>query len=113
MKNYTIIPLFLLTHFQTGTAQSHYDNRLYNDNQRSEIGEIKTICPCEAAKFFNSRQSIMSNRPVVFSQNCPQYTLAYSNDSAYKGFSFADFFKRFKRKRKVVYAQGSHIIPLR
>ncbi len=110
MKNYTTILLFLFTHVQTSSAQSHYDSRLYNDNQRSEIGQIRTICPCEAAKFFNGRQNMMSNRPVVFSQNCPQYTLALSDNKAYKGFTLADFFKRFKRKRKVMYAQSSHII---
>lgn len=113
MKNYTIILLFLCANLQSNTAQSHYDSRLYNDNQRSEIGQIKSICPCEAAKFFNGRQNMMSNRPVIFSQNCPQYTLAYTNARASEGMTLADFFRRFKRKRKVAYAQGSHIIPLR
>jgi hypothetical protein len=113
MKNYTIILFFLFTNLQASNAQSHYDSRLYNENQRSEIGQIKTICPCEETKFFNGRQSMMSNQPVIISQNCPQYTLAFSNNTASEGFTLSDFIKRFKRKRKVTYAKGSHIIPLR
>jgi hypothetical protein len=112
MKNYTIILFFLFSNLQASSAQSHYDSRLYNDNPRTETGQIKTICPCEAAKFFNGRQSMLSNRPVIISPNCPQYTLAYTNNQASQGFTFADFFRRFKRKRKVTYPKDSHIITL-
>jgi hypothetical protein len=94
------------------SAQSHYDNRQYTTSERTETGYIRTICPCEAAKFFSGAQNRFCNRPVIISQNCPQYTLGLSNNQASEGFSFADFFKRFKRKRKVTYSKGSHIIPL-
>ncbi len=112
MKNYTIILFFLLYNSLLSLAQSHFDSRLYNQNQRTESGQVRSICPCEAAQFFSNRQNMYANRPVIFSQNCPQYTLAYSNNRASEGFAFADFFKRFKRKRKVKYSKGSHIIPL-
>jgi hypothetical protein len=112
MKNYTIILFFLLLNSLSSIAQSHFDSRLYNQNQRTESGQIRSICPCEAAQFFNSRQNMYTNRPVIFSQNCPQYTLAYSNNTAYKGLTLAEFFRQFKRKRKVKYSKGSHIIPL-
>ena len=112
MKNYAIILLFLFSNNPSNNAQSHYDSRLYNDNSRTETGQIRTICPCEAAKFFSGRQNMLSNAPVIISPNCPQYTLAFSNNTASAGFTFSDFFKRFKRKRKVAYAKGSHIIPL-
>ncbi len=94
------------------SAQIHYDNRQYTTSERTETGYIRTICPCEAAKFFSGAQNRFYNRPVIISQNCSQYTLAYNNNQASEGFSFADFFKRFKRKRKVVYPKDSHIITL-
>ena len=114
MKNYTILLLFLCSNLQSNSAQSsHYDNRLYEASPRTETGQIRTICPCEAAKFFSSREDIIGRRPVIISQNCPQYTLAFSNNrSTSEGFSLSDFFRRFKRKRKVTYPKGSHIIPL-
>lgn len=111
MKSYSIILLFIFSNLQSNSAQSHYDSRLYNDNFRSETGQIKTICPCEAANFFSNRQNMYANRPVIISQNCPQYTLAYTNNRAItEGFTFSNFFKRFKRKRKVTYPKDSHII---
>jgi hypothetical protein len=113
MKSYTIFLIFLFINAAPSVAQDKYDYRLYNGLQRTETGQIKTICPCEAAKFFSSREDIIGRHPVIISQNCPQYTLAFSdNRSASEGFSLSDFFRRFKRKRKVTYPKGSHIIPL-
>jgi hypothetical protein len=110
MKNNTLILFFLILNAASSVAQDKYDSRLYNDNLRIETGQIRSICPCEAAKFFSNRQNMYVNRPVIFSQNCPQYTLAFSNNRQTEGFTFSDFFKRFKRKRKVTYPKDSHII---
>jgi hypothetical protein len=112
MKNYTIILLFLFANHLSSVAQSPYDYRLSNDRQRTETGAIRTICPCEAAQFFSTWQNRLSNRSVIISQNCPLYTQAFSSNRASEGLTFSDFFKRFKRKRKVTYSKGSHIIPL-
>jgi hypothetical protein len=112
MKNNTLILFFLIINAASSVAQDKYDNRLYNASQRTETGQIRTICPCEAAQFFSNRQNMYANRPVIISQNCPQYTLAFSNNTTSEGFTFADFFKRFKRKRKVTYPKGSHIITV-
>jgi hypothetical protein len=112
MKTHTVITALFVGICLNLSAQEKFDNRLYNAPLRSETGQIRTICPCETAQFFNTRQNMYPNRPVIISQNCPQYTLGVSNSRAFEGLTLSDFFKRFKRKRKVSYSKGSHIIPL-
>jgi hypothetical protein len=112
MKNYTTILLFLFFNLQASSAQSHYNSRLYNDNQCTSTDQIWAILPYEAAEFFNNWQNMLSNTPVTISQNCSQCPLADTNNRAFDGFTLSDFFRRFKRKRKVTYSKGAHIIPL-
>ena len=100
MKIYTLILFFLFTH-QLSFAQGQY----------TESAPIQSICPCETAKFFSNRQNVQAMRPFNFSSNCPQYVATFSN-VAPEGFRFSHLFKKFKKKRKELYAKGSSIIRL-
>jgi hypothetical protein len=101
MRIYKLILFFLSLNPLFSFAQGQY----------TESAPIKSICPCETAHFFNNRQNVQAMRPFNFSSNCPQYVATFNNVSP-EGFRFSHLFKKFKKKRKELYAKGSNIIRL-
>lgn len=96
MKRTNCLLLMLLFYYTTSFAQRQY----------GEILPMQSICPCEAAKFFKTRQDINNViRPFSMSSNCfiPLPVTVYS-DGAY-------FFKKRKKRNKAQFPKGSHIIP--
>jgi hypothetical protein len=95
MKKINLCLLFLLTSCITIYAQRQY----------GEILPMQTMCPCETAKFFRSRQDIqMTINPFNMSRNCYiPLAVPVSSEGGY-------FFKKRKKKNKVSYPKGSHII---
>ena len=98
MKRINHLLFMLLFCYTKGFAQRQFG---------SETLPMRTICPCETAKFFKTRQDIdMTMRPFNLSYNCYiPIPISVSTDGTY-------LFKKRQKRKKAQFPKGSHIIPL-
>ncbi len=95
MKNYTLIPLYLLFYTTTGFAQGQYFTEMF----------IKPNCACQPIQIFSNNQNDKLIPDFVHASKCALFVA----DTFPLNKNFYAF-KRHKKKPKPTYPKTSNII---